>query len=612
MTAPVTRIPMTRPGSNAHRIATTVQAETARCGHGVTVEDARVACAATGFTSSCFTAEFFALVRRGVLVAVGGRASRTEYAHAATPTPARDAAAQAPTDDAIKVLEALTSVARRLGRWVTTREVTLELRRLGLRLAATQPNAVRTLLSTLARTRSRGHTQWSAARVLRGEVAAATGAPSVLWCPVALPLPKDHDVPRSESDALRRLVQVVEAELDGPVSRQDLRWWLDAHPTHPTATVLRAGALGRVLDFTLQADARCPASTLGRLSCVEGARSCHGGAPARYSTTDTPHGRAVAVLEDVLAGLRPHVEVEQIAALRRRAERHHADELASFAERRWEVLRGALGPYLESDAEPVLVLAQRRLAARERWANTASGSDDVRSSRRVALDEASSALAALARLGRDDGGVRHHATGPRPAIAGEQGLATFLDIDPFIEAAAGELGIAVRKRATLLRRARRFPNATAEPRTRWAAGERPVDLNVLDRVDALMAVYGAVHVPRPNALLQSAHALLGSVVRDVAEVRAVAEQARTTDEALWRAAVVALGLLGVSPTGLARPASGDSWNARAVILGTVLSDPKTAGEALMQQDPTTWFGAEDILDIAMMRLERGRLMTVVG
>lgn len=611
MAAPATRIPSTRPGSNAHRIATMVQAETVRCGHGITVEEARAACAAAGFTSPCFNAQFFSLVRRGVLSAAGGRASRTEYAHGGAPIPSREAGTTSPTDDAMKVLEALTSVARQLGRWVTTREVTLELRRQGFQLAATQPNAVRTLLSTMSRTRSRGHEEWAAPRVLREEVVAATGAPSILWCPVNLPLPNDPDVPRSESDALRRLVMLVEADLGGPASRQDLRWWLDAHPTHATASILRARALGRVLDFTVQADARGPAAASGRLRLFEGAHSCHGGAPTRYATTEAPHGCDVAVLEDILAGLRPHVEVEQITALRRRAERHQANELASFAERRWEVLLGALRRYLRRDAEPLLTLAKRRIAAREQWVNAAQVSADVRSSRRAALKEASGALNVLERLRRESVGGAHHLPNAMPHVAGEHGLASFLELDPFINAAASELGIIARKRITLLRRARRFPNPALTTGRRWATGRRPEDLNLIDRVDALTAIYGAVYVPRPNALLQSAHALLGAVLRDATEVRAVAEHVCTKDEALWRAAVVALGLLGTSPAALARPASDDPWNTRAVILGTVLSDPGTAADVLSQQSPA-WAGAEDIMDIAVMRLARGRLMTVVG
>jgi hypothetical protein len=92
----------------------------------------------------------------------------------------------------------------------------------------------------------------------------------------------------------------------------------------------------------------------------------------------------------------------------------------------------------------------------------------------------------------------------------------------------------------------------------------------------------------------------------------VAEATRLGDEPVWRAAVVATGLLGVSPLDLDLPYSGDPWNVRALVLGTMLAGPQSAAEALLKAGLETMPGAGDIADLALRRLECARLMTVVG
>ena len=145
----------------------------------------------------------------------------------------------------------------------------------------------------------------------------------------------------------------------------------------------------------------------------------------------------------------------------------------------------------------------------------------------------------------------------------------------------------------------------------------------IDRVDALSGPYRALPIERASALIVSATELLGRVVRDrdlVAAARdasrpaacgvAIAAQAMDDHPAVWRAAVVALGLVGVTPVvedwAVAR-AQGE-YDRAAVILRATLSSPRVAAETLAA------FGPDEgrTSAVVLRRLTLGRLMTVVG
>lgn len=201
---------------------------------------------------------------------------------------------------------------------------------------------------------------------------------------------------------------------------------------------------------------------------------------------------------------------------------------------------------------------------------------------------------------------------PVPAVAGAGGTGTFAELTPFITAAAREMGVGDARRAALLRGVRRFSNAEAVGIGRWEK-DAPRDLlAVVDRVDALVILYGAVPVSRPNALIRSAHGLLWTVLRDTSAIEQIAAATYRTDESTWRAADVAMGLLGTSPLALPLPLSDDPWNVRALILGATLADPANAGQALWGAKAMLWAGAEELAEHAMRRLDLGRLMTVIG
>ena len=145
----------------------------------------------------------------------------------------------------------------------------------------------------------------------------------------------------------------------------------------------------------------------------------------------------------------------------------------------------------------------------------------------------------------------------------------------------------------------------------------------VDRVDTLAGLYRTLPVVSASALIASATELMGRVVRDQDLVAAVRDASRPTASdsggrarivndhpAVWGASVVALGLLGVTPTAddwaVAKTAS--EYDCVAVLLAATLASP---GDALAC---VTRLGAGlgRTASVAARRLEIGRLMTVVG
>lgn len=143
-----------------------------------------------------------------------------------------------------------------------------------------------------------------------------------------------------------------------------------------------------------------------------------------------------------------------------------------------------------------------------------------------------------------------------------------------------------------------------------------------DRVDALAALFHGLPVARGSALIASATELLGGVVRDAAVLAAVRDGSRPAGGALttvtgksdhpavWRAAVVALGLLGVGPNDadwqVATAAM--EYDRAAVILAAMLALPGEADVVPME----SWVAQSPVGAPAGRRLPLGRLMTVVG
>lgn len=619
----------TRRDSEADRIVIATHLATQRLRRGVTVGEIGV-----GYTShygdeppAAFTSRVHSLVKGGVLVAVGGRVGRTRYAWRETAELYREADAVAdPGDDVLRVLVACTAAVARRGRAVSTREVAEELRRLDLVLGSEDINAVRRALTTLARTRTRGHPDWHAPRVVRETYRSTTGHGSAWWRPAARPAAKDNSreictaaednrgasLPAfSRSAAIRAAVDRCVAEVGRPVSRRELRWWLLAG----RATDLAAATLAKDLESVAQADRRAVeggAPPGGRLLRLEGDLTAFGAAPPRVVVMpSTWTGQLAGRIEDAALGLRLADEVEGIARARRHAERRVSAPLARLATARESALRQAFAHLTVDPRNDDLAGALTALAASydvlEELVLTASHSSDTRDAILREFRERRRHVGAVSLVAGPEGaGTGETAAWRLPGVSRES-------LTAFVEAAGLELGQPVAW-AKLLTGVRRTVSATPEKAPIPGRGHGPPAI-LIDRVDALQAIYRRVPVARANALLGAAEGLLGQVLRNPALVRQVSDEAEATgDRATCRAAVISLGLLGaLGREARALAAGGEARDVAAAILATVLADPAAALDRVAEigRDARN-AEASRIAEKAAVRIRRGRLISVIG
>lgn len=156
------------------------------------------------------------------------------------------------------------------------------------------------------------------------------------------------------------------------------------------------------------------------------------------------------------------------------------------------------------------------------------------------------------------------------------------------------------------------PKDTPIARPGEGGGSPPI---LLDRVDALVALYRRVPVAGANALLSSAEGLLGRVLHDPLRVRICRREAVALGDATTRrAAVVSLGLLGALEDGDLPMIGGDEMpDIAALVLAIILSDP---------EDCVAWIGrvrrtlrnqvALRLPETAELRVQRGRLISATG
>ena len=515
-------------GSRAADIAAAALAANRRTDRGLDVAGLRAAYTdATGNAPPpSLTAEVFSLVRRGVLVAVGGRAGRTLYAH-------RDAAlarSDAPYDPAVPVLAALErAVAQAGGHAVPTASVMRELRAGGE--CSLHSTTVRSVLMTLARARHRGDPEARAPRVLH---LGRPGDPR--WRPVAAalrPIPAATHVAGSPSRAdvagpphptraaaLRaRLAEAHEALGRSP-SLRELAWYLDgpggattaaswASSTalarqmamhRPVAVDLRMGLtalanvattaeplswgsddVGPIATGAMEgAHARQPRRTpVVVVTTTGGTRGSFGG--DRYALGGlSPSDVALHVFDAALDRLELHDEVEGIGWLRVQARRRRCPELETLAEARESVVRTELLTAIGSaEVADLCAASARALDVLEAWIAVAQASADARRLRRGTIVRHRMHLAAAGELLRD----AHKATlaRPRPTGAvrpptmtrpplrrvGAAARATPEDLAPWAESAAVLLDLPRRLAPRLYTGARRVGARRA---TGWASG----------------------------------------------------------------------------------------------------------------------------------------------
>ena len=580
----------TKPGSMGHQIATTAMTAALAATRGLTVaEHQRAFETAHGPAPETYAEQFGSLVRRGIVVAVAGRPGHMRYAHRDAIVGQGDALID---DDLVVVERALRSACARLHRAVTTREVSVEMAALGLSLRVAHPNAVRQRLGTMAAVRRRGLQEWQPPRVARTTVEGTTRFLQTRWHPIDMPVPVAADVPPNAADAIRTIIGCVEDALRLPVTRDDCVLWIAAHPAHPAVMALGVGSVSELLPSVAKHDAK--ASGRSRVMKRAPDRGRSGLAPMAYHLIDdrrTPDHNGVLAhrLGEALDGLQPVAELAEIALLRKRAARLRVAALDTLADARIEALRyamdavvrdagdeaGAAGRAERGLRETAIDALRHAIAVRAAWASV-STPHDAGARRLLARDrERAFALDAQRPLLAND----EHAEGAPVAVVGAGSAAGLEELAPFIASAARDLGWRVNVAATyrVLNGCRRFDGAA--PQARYARTRTNGPRLAVDRADAMLALFTKNASPRVTVLLTSARELLGRVVRDSPLLAHIAEQCRPVEGVLagdpgtWRGAVVALGLLGITPTAddIAVTVAGDRLTGAAVGLAAVLA-----------------------------------------
>jgi hypothetical protein len=159
---------------------------------------------------------------------------------------------------------------------------------------------------------------------------------------------------------------------------------------------------------------------------------------------------------------------------------------------------------------------------------------------------------------------------------------------------------------------RRFPAAQREAISKRFLAH--THLSQLDRPQTLVAAHEIAGATNALALLGSAMNLMGYVLRDAAVLRVLLRTLAPRDFVFHRAAVVALGLLGValSPDeGIVSAA--DPADIEAYVLGAALVDgPSGVRAANAAYRRATSAVARDAADAALARVEAGDLLGVIG
>lgn len=594
------RPPSTRPGSRADQISTLVKVQSTQLGRGLTIAEIRAGWCRqhAGEVPESFTADVFSLIRRGVLIRVGGRVGSSLYAH-----PEASIGEEGVSSDAEKILRALRTLHKRERRPLATREVANELRRIGAQLESEDPNVVRKRLGSLAETRKRGISTGKAPKVRKIVRRSATGRSITYWEP-ARSRSSAPPAPASRADAVRMAIAGASEASGRPVSRSELRCWIEAHDSDSNAVVLRGCRLATVITDTVKTDADFVGDG-GRIHQVTTPLSCHGGAPERYMLgPPTPDDVVVCCLLDALYAYQPSEEVAEIGALRRRAEMLNEPALIGLADTREFVLamtiHAAVGPRISA----VIDKAFRALDIQQEWLRLSDLSRDVHGQRTAELQQTLEGLRTVRAL--------PNIMGSRDLrVVGEAGTAKYVDIAPLAESTGRLVDLDGERAQRLVERARRLPFAEPAGVERLGLGT-PDPLSRLDRVDAVLACVDAVPLARTSVLVNEARALLGRVLRDDLPLRDLLKH-RSVDPMVRRAAVVAIGLLGqtISLEEAVSNASNTDDTA-AYILSTVLALCEEAGDRLREVDLRAAGAARSVTDDARRRFDGRDLICVVG
>lgn len=600
----------TQPGSRAHELVQLVDALVGEKDRGVTIGEIREAYEhrLNEPAPGSLTSEISSLKRRGVLAIVGGRPGHSLYAPANRELDPH----QRQDDDGIIVLEALKDGFARRGRPLTTREVREEIERQGQELSSDNPDAVRKRLEALARSHERGPAEFHEPQIQRISVETIGGFPSNYWLPADEEPPSEGQLPpRSEAEAVRRAVTLAVLDLGRPISRSELRWWLDwPEADDLVRRTLDPDGLGEALHSTIKSD-RAVADRRGRLQEVGTEFVCHGGPDPRYATEPVDDQAAsLCALEDAATALRLRAELRSLRALEGQVQGGiYPEPVIELVDTRRSLVAETLGSMMSAD-EPGAVIDHGREVGEilRTWIREATLTRDQAQTRRRTIRERREQLDAaesVLRFLRPDRKVEC-------ARVGEAATATLDELDSFLDPAADLLDLPPERARGLVERVRRFPPPEMPGRERIGSGVTP-PLSVLDRPEALVSVFEAFSVPRANVSLQAAHGLLGHVLRDAELLHRLLEELPDRPGDVHRSIWVALGLLGE----LVEPDEEHLDHASfedvaAWVLACVLAGWEAAPNRVRELDRQTEGAARRVTDMAAARLEAGMPVSVVG
>ena len=335
----------------------------------------------------------------------------------------------------------------------------------------------------------------------------------------------------------------------------------------------------------------------------------HGRATVRWSLGPASAWQeALCRIEDVAETFRLPEELGSIQALERPAELLRSDVLSKLADLRRRLvaarLRRAAGEFKGRAQARELLAAGERM---ECWRDEGDDlTDGQRETRTYALRDRRELLEAAEALLTFDGGLE----APEVRAVGEAGLVSLQELQPLLESAARTIGLPRDDGPGLIVKARRFPVEDPPGQERF---KNPLEnpLSLVDRLDAVEALYELVPAVRARSLVRDVRALLGYSLRDADVLRKMLDRVRRRPGFPRDAFLVGLGMLG-EPVDLscAPLLAGTGETATAWVLGCVLAGGAQPG-GRWGQSLTSGSGRR-VLRTARQRLKAGLTLSVVG
>jgi hypothetical protein len=567
------------------------------------------------------------LVRDQQLRAVEGRSGSSRYEH--IDAPSWRAVPIDGTDLNVAVIAALEFAALAAGRFVSTREVTDALPRVGYphvldKQAKTHLWQALLSLSLPKKARGSGGQESPAmarmAVTMRPDGGDSQRAKVYWWCPATLDYPAPTESAAATArEAAVRLVETVRSELGVPPTSMELQLFIDwcektghhADLTQPLENKGRHGGLraARLDSVDLSIDhgrsgvrANATEFTAGRL------------VPPRLSATPLSQcEQAVCRASDALLVLRPAKEQALITAAIENASAYAtvAHDLAQL--RRWH-LRQRIVDLLPEDEWPAVLGQLKRVVEQlTKWLThrSTAGRGSARSR---------ASLVVCARRLDDIAAVEQALKARTPAMPerfrciellaslGTGPTLSFRELDGVHD------GLRALQRGwngsvhPVFKDARRIPR----PRPAgWRAGKgTSPHMEHVDRVDAYAAAVELVGAPQTATLVRDAVLLLGVVLRDNRVVRHAFETAGGGDDWVAAALLVSAGLLGTA-------IAPEQWLHRSAlteagVLGIVLADPAGAEAALRRLVPQVEGRGRQVIAQALMQVHCGEWLALLG